>query len=198
MSSSVWRSNLANKYKYGFKAEANRFALELRTEMDVLPEQPLCPWKLAIHLAVPILEFTKLPDCDEKLYLMRGKGKKEFSATVCYEGRKAFIVNNDVHHPKRQASNIAHELAHVLMGHPPAPPFDENGKRDFLPAIEAEAEWLGPALLVSDTSAMHAYRLIRAGEFTLSSLSDEWDITEDVIQMRMNLVGAAKRFRRAA
>lgn len=189
---------MAKNYRYGFKAEANRLADELRVEMDVLPEQPLCPWKLAAHLAVPILKFTELPDCPEKLYLMQGKGKKEFSATVCYEGITAFIVSNDVHDKKRQASNIAHELAHVLLRHPPAPPFDEDGNRDFLVEIEDEADWLGPALLVSENAAMNAYKLIQTGGYTLSSLSDKWKITEDVLRMRMNLVGARKRFSRAA
>ncbi|KKM24625.1 hypothetical protein LCGC14_1603210, partial [marine sediment metagenome] len=130
--------------------------------------------------------------------LMQGKGKKEFSATVCYEGFKAFIVNNDVHEAKRQASNIAHELAHVLLGHPPAPPFDENGKRDFLAEIEDEAEWLGPALLVSEAAAINAYKLIQSNAYTLSSLSDAWQVTEDVLRMRMNAVGAKKRVRQAA
>jgi Zn-dependent peptidase ImmA (M78 family) len=185
---------LAKKYRYGFKAEANRFAHELRFEMGVFAEHPLCPWQLATHLAVPILKLTELPDCAEKLYLMEGKGRKEFSATVCYKGIKAFIVSNNVHDKKRQASNIAHELAHILLRHPPAPPFDEDGKRDFLVEIEDEADWLGPSLLVSDDAALNAYKLIQSGNYTLSSLSDEWKMTEDVLRMRMNLVGAKKRF----
>lgn len=189
---------MAKKYRYAFKAESNRIAHELRVELKIRPEHPLCPWLLAGHLEVPILKFTELPDCAEKLYLMQGKGKKEFSATVCYEGFKAFIVNNDVHEAKRQASNIAHELAHVLLGHPPAPPFDENGKRDFLAEIEDEAEWLGPALLVSEAAAINAYKLIQSNAYTLSSLSDAWQVTEDVLRMRMNAVGAKKRVRQAA
>ena len=189
---------MAKKYRHGFKAESNRTARELRVEMNVRPEHPLCPWKLAAHLAVPILKFTELPDCEEKKYLMRATGKKEFSATVCYEGIRAFIVNNDVHDIKRQASNVAHELTHVLLGHLPAPPFDEAGKRDFLAEIEDEAEWLGPTLLVSEDAALSAYKLIQSKSHTITSLSDEWKITEDVLRMRMNLVGARTRFGRAA
>lgn len=189
---------MSKKYRYGFKAEANRFSLELREEMGISPNEPLCPWKLADHLSVPIIELSDLPDCDEKKYLMNGKGKEEFSATVCYGGTKAFIINNDVHIRKRQASDIAHELAHVLMGHPPSPPFDKTGKREFLAEIEKEAEWLGPALLVSEHAALHAYKVIQASQHTLASLSDDWSITEDVIRMRMNAVGAAKRCRRKA
>lgn len=185
-------------YRRGFKAEANRFSAELREELDISPELPLCPWKLARHLLVPILKLSELPDCPEKYYLINGRGRTEFSATVCYRGTKAFIINNDVHPIKRQASDIAHELAHVLMGHPPLPPFDQEGKRDFIVEIENEAEWLGPTLLVAEKTAMKAYGLIQANQQTLTTLSDEWLVTEEVIQMRMNVVGARKRSRRKA
>lgn len=185
---------VAKNFRYGFKAEASRFACELRAEMEVPLKAPLCPWKLAEHLYVPIINLTTLPDCEQRQYLSVGKGRNEFSATVCYDGIKAFVLNNDTHEPKRQASNIAHELAHVLLGHPPTAPFDEAGKRDFILEIEREAEWLGPALLVSDEAAMHAYRLIKTGQYSIAGLSDEWNVTRDVIQMRMNVVGASKRF----
>lgn len=193
------------KFRWGFKAEANRWANDLREELELELSDPLCPWRLAGHLAIPILDLTKLAEyeIDERTrealeYLFSSKGKREFSATVCYEGTQAFIVNNDTHDTKRQASNIAHEIAHVLMGHPPTAPFDADGKRDFIKEIEAEAEWLGPALLVSENAALSAYRQIQSGTETVDTLSDKWFVTVDVINMRMNVVGAKKRYRRAA
>ena len=189
---------MSKKYRHGFKAVANRFASELREEMGFPIDDPPCPWKLAIHLYIPIIKLSELPDRAEKQYLTNGKGKAEFSATVCYEGTRSSIINNDVHPVKRQASDIAHELAHVLMGHPPTPPFDETGKREILIEIENEAEWLGPALLMSDHAAVRAYKLIQSDQYTLRTLSDDWNVTEDVIRMRMNVVGASKRFRRSA
>ena len=70
--------------------------------------------------------------------------------------------------------------------------------RDYPVEIEEEAQWLGPELLVSEQAAMHAYKIINSGEFTLETLSDEWGITAQVIRMRINLVGAKRRFNRAA
>lgn len=182
------------KFRHGFKAEANRYAAEFREELGVPPHSPLCPWKLADFLAVPIYKVSERPDCHEKAYLTIGGGKNEFDATVCYEGLSAFILSNDSQTIKRQASNIAHELAHIVLRHPPTPPFDEDGNRDFLREIEDEAEWFGPTLLVCDKAAMHAYRLIQSKQYTLSSLSDEWAVTEDVLKMRMNVVGAKRRY----
>ncbi|EFO28607.1 putative toxin-antitoxin system, toxin component [Roseibium sp. TrichSKD4] len=84
------------------------------------------------------------------------------------------------------------------MRHHPTALFDADGNRDFIRAIEDEAEWLGPALLVSEEAALFAYRQIQLGTETVQTLSDKWTISVDVINMRMNVVGAKRRFRRAA
>lgn len=76
---------------------------------------------------------------------------------------------------------------------PPASPFYENGIREFSPEHEAEAERLGPNLLVSNEAAVRALRLTMSGQYSLSSLSDAWGITEQVIQMQINLSGARRR-----
>lgn len=186
------------KFRYGFKAEAKWYSQEFRTELNIPLHQPLCPWKLAEHLAVPTIKLTNLPPLPETLYLISPKGQKDFSATAFYDGNRALVVYNDANHEKRQASDIAHELAHIVLGHPRTPLFDENGMRDYPVEIEEEAQWLGPELLVSEQAAMHAYKIINSGEFTLETLSDEWGITAQVIRMRINLVGAKRRFNRAA
>ena len=117
----------ASKLRRGFVAEANRWALDLRAELGLSGADPLCPWKLAQHLEVPVIKLSDLPQCVERdLLLMKANGH-DFSAAVCFEGLAAFIVTNDGNDPKRQASDIAHELAHVLLRHPPANPFLDKG-----------------------------------------------------------------------
>ncbi|PJN93162.1 hypothetical protein CNY89_23100, partial [Amaricoccus sp. HAR-UPW-R2A-40] len=49
-------------------------------------------------------------------------------ATVCYDGYAAFVIYNNTHAPVRQASNIAHELAHIVLGHPPLPLIKADGR----------------------------------------------------------------------
>lgn len=199
MSSSVRRKWVAKiKLRRGFVTEAHRWADELRSELDLAPHDPMCPKRLAHHLEVPIYPLSGLPACDEQKALLEKRQGYDFSAAACFQGHAAFILFNDGHDPKRQVSDIAHELAHILLGHPPANPFQPNGIRGFLPEHEMEAERLGPTLLVSDAAALRAYRLIRSNTFTLHSLSDEWNITREVIQMRINLSGAKKRLSRAA
>lgn len=179
------------KFRRGFATEANKWALDLRGEMNLASHDPLCPVGLAEHLEIPILKLSRMPDCEERSLLLRKK--HDFSAAVCFDGLAAFILINDGHDLKRQASDIAHELAHVLLRHPPANPFYENGIREFAPEHEAEAERLGPNLLVSNEAAVRALRLTMSGQYSLSSLSDAWGITEQVIQMQINLSGARRR-----
>lgn len=180
----------------GFVSEANKWALDLRGELNLAPHDPMCPVRLAEHLGVPIIKLSGLPDCSERSLLLRKQ--HDFSAAVCFDGSAAFILINDGHDPKRQISDIAHELAHVLLRHPPANPFHDNGIREFAPEHEAEAERLGPNLLLSNEAAVRALRLTMSGQYSLSSLSDAWMITEQVIQMQINLSGAKHRVRAAA
>ena len=192
MTSSEGRGRLAKvNLRRGFATEANKWALDLRGELNLASQDPLCPVRLAKHLSVPIFKLSHMPECDERSLLLRKR--YDFSAAVCFDGLAAFILINDGHDPKRQASDVAHELAHVILRHPPANPFHENGIREFSPEHEAEAERLGPNLLVSNEAAVRALRLTMSGQYTLSSLSDAWGITEQVIQMQINLSGAKRR-----
>lgn len=189
---------LRPKPRRGFIKEAHWWADELRREMGISLSAPLCPRTLCSHLEVPVILLSSLPDLPEKHLLLAQKRGCGFSAAACYEGTHAFILLNDANERKRQASDIAHELAHVLLGHKPLQPFVEGGIRDFSLTDEVEAETLGPILLVSERAALSAFRLIQQKEHTVSSLAEAWGVTEQVISWRMNAVGASRRVRSAA
>lgn len=59
---------------------------------------------------------------------------------------------------------------------------------------EEEANWLGPALLISEEAALW---IVRNG-ISKSEASAQYDVTEEVIQMRINLTAAIKRVARVA
>jgi hypothetical protein len=92
-------------------------------------------------------------------------------------------------YPKRQAANIAHELAHGLLLHRPAPLFTSAGVRHYNAEQEEEASWLGPALLISDEAALH----IVERKMAIEVASDRYGASSQVIQMRMNVSGATRR-----
>ena len=65
------------------------------------------------------------------------------------EGLRRTVIYNDAHDRKRQASDLAHEIAHALLHHPTHALLNAQGKRHYEREIEEEANWLGPALLIS-------------------------------------------------
>lgn len=172
--------------------------MDFRDELGLSGKDPLCPWALARNLDVPVFLLSDLPLCSERLILFHKQDGHDFSAAVCFDGLAAFIVLNDGNQEKRQVSDIAHELAHIILRHPAINPFQADGIRNFSEEHEREAERLGPTLLLSDYAALHACRLITSGAQTLASLSDAWGISREVIQMRINLSGARLRLSRAA
>ena len=52
------KSNL----RRGFKKEANEYAKEFRQELGLRAHDPLCPWKLAEHLAIPVKPLCHIKD----------------------------------------------------------------------------------------------------------------------------------------
>lgn len=178
----------------GFKTEANWYARELRRELGLAPVSPLCPWKLADHLGLPVfpLSWYAATAPDPVRYLRSRNGQKDFSAITLFDGRFRWIIHNDAHDPKRQAANLAHELAHGLLLHPPDPLFTSGGARHYNAEQEEEASWLGPALLISDEAALH----IIERKMTMETASNRYGASVQLIQMRLNVSGAVQRVAR--
>jgi Zn-dependent peptidase ImmA (M78 family) len=95
-----------------------------------------------------------------------------------------------------QAANIAHELAHGLLMHPFAPLTGANGARIFDRQLEDEANWLGPALLISEKAAM----VIAERDQPHALACDEYGVSQDLLSMRLRVTGGLIRIsrRRAA
>lgn len=183
-------------YRRGFKAEADWYARELRADFGLQAHDPLCPWQLSKHLGYRIICLSDyLKEASSAvLYLQSAKGQREFSAvTMCLEGLR-WIVHNDFHHPHRQASNLSHELAHGVLHHKPVALVGENGARIFNREEEDEANWLGPALLISAEAALH---IAKSGQ-SHSAFRAIYSVTNEVLQMRLRVSGALIRATRAA
>jgi len=182
------------KYRRGFKKEADEHARDLRLEMKLKVHDPLCPWKLAGYLAIPVLPLSSFSKRDAKSvsHLMHTE-PNSFSAATVFHGTRSLIVVNDAHSPERQASDVSHELAHTILAHEPIEPFDESGCRNFPKELEDEANWLGPALLVSKEAA---WKIACKGTDKLSAAS-QYKCTPEVMQMRLNVTGVMKRLRRS-
>jgi Zn-dependent peptidase ImmA (M78 family) len=106
---------------------------------------------------------------------------------------KRILLHNDAHSIRRQSSNIAHELAHVLLEHPCTLPIDISGCRVVDRNVEEEANWLGGVLLVPDVAAVHIVR----SALTTDEACDRYVVSAELLRMRINMSGARKRVARA-
>jgi Zn-dependent peptidase ImmA (M78 family) len=111
-----------------------------------------------------------------------------------FDGPRAFVVQSNFTSKKRQASDLAHELAHILLRHDPSTISWIEGQRHFDPIAEEEAKWLGPALLISEESALW----IASHQIAVAQASDLFNATEDVVRMRLNVTAALRRSRKRA
>lgn len=182
------------KLRRGFKTEAESIAREIREELGLTSIERLDPWLLAEHLAIPIVPLSTLahvvPDAVRHFQL---SGRGAFSALTVFEGTKRMIVHNDAHSEERQASNLGHELAHALLLHPPTPPLNEHGCRNWDQEIENEANWLAGALLVPEEAAL----FIARNGWSVTTAAKEYGVSKAMIRFRLNVTGAQCRIQRS-
>jgi len=179
----------------GFKSEANATAREIRAELGLSTAAPLDPWKLAEHLAIPVVGIsTMMGDARTAVVRLTKIDPRSFSAVTVFRGySRRMIVVNDAHSRRRQASDVAHELAHCLLLHEPRPAFDDGGVRAWDEDEEDEADWLAGALLVSDEAAV---AIVRRG-LSIRDATRLYGVSVRMMQFRINVTGARKRVERA-
>lgn len=180
----------------GFKSEANVHAKELRAELGLAADSPLCPFKTTELLGVTIVKLSSygslLPD--ETTCLCQNDGTISFSATTFCFGLERVILYNDFLPLTRSYADIMHEVSHILLMHPPHKLRAEDGGRHYDLKLEEEANWLGPALLVSEEAAL---AVVQQG-LNVHNAAKFYKVSPSLMQMRLNVTGAMKRVVRAA
>lgn len=180
-------------YKRGFKSEAKGITAEVRAELGLTAYDRLDPFQLADHLEIPVLGLSDLALDAPRVRHLLDVEPEVFSAVTVFAGSRRTIVHNDAHAPTRQASNLAHELAHGLLLHPPTPALDNKGCRHWNQDIEDEAAWLGGALLIPEKAAL----AIAQGRWSIGTGARHFGVSTRMVQYRVNATGAAKRVKRA-
>jgi Zn-dependent peptidase ImmA (M78 family) len=98
----------------GFKAEVNRISLRLRTSLGLAAHAPINLAALANELAIRLVPLSSFKDeCPEAVHYLTRKEPSTFSAATVQH----VIVFKDSDSKARSQSNIAHEIAHIVLGH---------------------------------------------------------------------------------
>jgi hypothetical protein len=183
----------------GFKAWAERTAASIRSEVGLLATAPLDPFRLAAHLGVELLrpdEIEGLPsDICEQLLERDPWGWS--AATLDVQGQLT-VIFNPRRSKGRQASDIIHELAHLVLGHEPAKVvFSQDGDiatRTFDQKQEDEANWLGWALLLPRDALFAAKR----SRMPPAQIAAAYGVTEKLVDFRLRMTGINMQMRRIA
>lgn len=178
----------------GFKANANRISLRLRRSLELRPEDPIDLALIAARLQIGIVPLTDFArECPSAVRQLTITDRAAFSAATLPIADRKIIIYNDSHDPGRQSNSIAHEISHVLLGHPFTLPIDVSGCRNVDRDLEDQANWLGPTILIPNEAAMH---IVQTGLETQAACR-LYKVSEPLLRMRTNASGAMIRLRRA-
>lgn len=178
------------KHRRGFVKEADAYALEFRVELGLQPHNALCPFDLAEYLSIPVHRLSESVAVPEQVRQhFWGVGQSVFSAVAIPYGTSREVLINDALHPNRQRSSLAHELAHVLLGHRPSLPTGDDGFRSYDRVVEKEADDLGFTLLVPRDCALHAIE----GFDDLRLAAEYYGVSKDLLEYRIRKSDARRR-----
>lgn len=174
----------------GFKARANRIAIDVRKELGLPAIAPLDPHAVCRHYEIRVIPLSTFGDA-AKHFLETDTS--EFSALTVPRGMQRAIVHNDAHAKPRQKSNIMHELAHSFLGHAPRQTFDCKGDREYDGGIEEEAAFLSGSLLITNEAAWH---IVKSG--IVAQAGRQYGVSQKMLQYRLRISGAMMRARRSS
>lgn len=181
----------------GFKTWAENVAVNIRRDLGLSAHAPLGARELATHLSVILWTPNDVPNIPEavvrQLLIHDPDG---WSAVTCLAGGKARIIYNPTHSLARQNSDIAHELAHILLEHDPGKMvLSHDGSivmRHFDPKQEEEANCLGWSLLLPRTALAHATRT----NLGRTEIARMWVVSEQLVEYRTRMTGIRRQFGR--
>ena len=182
-------------FPHGFKAQANRISVGLRTQMGLAADAPIDLEVLAERLRVAVVRLSDFAaTCPDQVEQLTGRDLTGFSAMIfpVGDGRSVAIVN-DGHSQGRQNSNLAHELAHLLLMHSPEEVNNCADCRNFDSAVESEASFLAGCILIPDVAARH---IVRSG-IDADTAQSQYGVSRQMLDWRLNVSGAIIQHRRA-
>lgn len=180
----------------GFKAEAERLSAGARSELGLGQADRLCPWRYAGHLGVAILDFSKLGLSPKDENQLLEIDPESWSGMTLREGALTAMVLNPSHSAARQCSTLMHEVAHFVLKHVPARvDVSSSGLlllSDYSEEQEAEADWLGAALLLPRDALLGRRRL----GASIADIAEEFGVSTQLCQWRLRMTGIDRQLSR--
>jgi Zn-dependent peptidase ImmA (M78 family) len=171
----------------GFKASAERLAQELRERLGSGENEPASLEQVAVHLDTDVLSAGEVIDIRRLEELNDIQADAFSAATFKLDSGKRVIVYNPLHEEGRTNSNVAHELAHILLEHT-VRNVETVGSFKFLTCDseqEEEADWLAGCLLLP-RPILYASAKEGMGP---AEIAERYRTSEHMARFRLNLSG---------
>lgn len=174
----------------GFKTEAERTALEIRTKMRKGASDPVDAISLAKQVGAQVRSADELTAL-AKLEALEELQPGAFSACTFTLEARHVIVYNPLASPGRTQSDIAHEVAHILLGHTVKEVRTIGGITFFTcdPDEEQEANWLAGCLLLPRPLLLAAARR----RMDPSTIATTYQVSEQMAAYRLRATGVERQ-----
>lgn len=175
----------------GFKSEAERIARRVRSELGIGAAEPVAPKILAELLGIEVRAGDELISL-ERFRELEDLQPGAFSAcTLRPSADRPVVVYNPLSAESRQTSDIAHELAHILLDHDMSR-VERVGGVTFLscdPTQEEEAAWLSGCLLLPRPLLLAE---VRRGS-DAKDIASKYGVSERMAKYRMAVTGVVRQ-----
>jgi Zn-dependent peptidase ImmA (M78 family) len=182
----------------GFKSWAEKFAEGLRKELGMGIDDPMDLDRLASFFGSKLLTPEQIPgmSATHLKQLLNVDSSGWSAVTVCFDQRSV-IIHNPRHSKGRQASNIAHEIAHLILEHEPTRlVMSQDGAlvmRSFDEKQEEEANWLAWCLLLPRQAIVAALKK----KISVEEIAAQFGVSEPLVRFRVQKTGAQVQIKRS-
>jgi Zn-dependent peptidase ImmA (M78 family) len=186
-------------FRRGFKTWSEQTSARIRQKLGVPADSALDLTRVAESLGVFIVGPHELADLENKVRdRLLGANSDDWSALTVTDGSNFLIVLNTSHAPTRRNSDLAHEIAHIILGHEPSKMFMSSAS-DFAirahdAAQEEEAAWLAGALLLPREALLKLRRERVSDEETYKN----YQVSKAMLRYRVSVTGVDAQMGRVA
>ena len=177
----------------GFKSEAERIAQRVRSEMGLDAAKSVAPEVLARLLGIEVRAGDELIPRERFKELERFQQDSFSACTLRPSPDRVVIVYNPLSTKPRRRSDLAHELAHILLDHELSR-LERLNDVTFLSCDsiqEEEAGWLAGCLLLPRALLLTEVR--RGAD--AKGIAAKFGVSEKMAQYRLNVTGVFRQNR---
>ncbi len=145
--------------------------------------QPLSAIVLAEHLQATIFTPETVPNAEPEQVKILCYSENWSAGIICKN--PIWIVHNSRHPPTRQASNLMHEFAHIILKHEMVGYDPKTGLPQRRQPDEDEAVYLGGCLQIPRRGLLWAVQK----KMTIAQIALHFNTSEEMVKFRINVSG---------